>query len=182
MVQEEIESLKEKSVAFPHRMLAILCRQLAVNSEENYQFEDASNFRYMAMEAQRREQFPGLAFGRLSFWYWVASGFGERVLRAFLILLGIWLLAGIFYTHVGFARAEPKLVNESDPVLAKLNEAGAPLCFGRALTYSASVMTLQKPEPRAATLAAQTVVLLETILGPVQAALVALAIRRKFMR
>jgi len=108
MVQEEIESLKKKSVAFPHRMLTIICRQLAVNAEENYQFEDASNFRYMAMEAQRRDQFPGLAFGRLSFWYWVASGFGERVLRACLILLGIWLLAGLFYTRVGFAFPEPK--------------------------------------------------------------------------
>jgi uncharacterized protein (DUF433 family) len=42
-------------------------------------------------------------------------------------------------------------------------------------------MTFQKPEPRPATPAAQTVVLLETILGPVQAALLALAIRRKFM-
>jgi hypothetical protein len=43
-------------------------------------------------------------------------------------------------------------------------------------------MTLQKPEPRPATGAAQAVVMLETILGPVQAALLALAIRRKFMR
>jgi len=59
---------------------------------------------------------------------------------------------------------------------------GAPLKFSRALTYSAGVMTLQKPEPQPATAEAQTVVLLETILGPVQAALLALAIRRKFMR
>jgi uncharacterized protein YjbI with pentapeptide repeats len=182
MVHEEIEGLKEKSVAFPHRMLAIVCRQLAVNSEENYQFEDASNFRYMAMEAQRSKQFPGLAFGRLSFWYWVASGFGERVLRAFLVLLGIWLLAGLFYTGVGFARSEPKLANESDYVIAKRDEVGTPLPLLRALTYSAAVMTFQKPEPRPATTAAQFVVLLETILGPVQAALLALAIRRKFMR
>ena len=56
------------------------------------------------------------------------------------------------------------------------------LPFDRAFTYSAAVMTLQRPEPRPATTAAQRVVLLETILGPVQAALLALAIRRKFMR
>ena len=37
-------------------------------------------------------------------------------------------------------------------------------------------------EPRVATNAVQSLVLLETILGPVQAALLALAIRRKFMR
>jgi len=64
----------------------------------------------------------------------------------------------------------------------KQDETGAPLKFSRALIYSAGVMTLQKPEPRPATTAAQTVVLLETILGPVQVALLALAIRRKFMR
>jgi len=59
---------------------------------------------------------------------------------------------------------------------------GVPIAsFSRALTYSANVMTLQKPDPRPVTTAAQVVVLLETILGPVQAALLALAIRRKFM-
>jgi hypothetical protein len=41
---------------------------------------------------------------------------------------------------------------------------------------------VQKPEPKPLTGAAQTLVLLETILGPVQTALLALAIRRKFMR
>ena len=65
---------------------------------------------------------------------------------------------------------------------AKRDETDAPLKLPRALTYSTAVMTLQKPEPRPATTAAQTVVLLETILGPVQAALLALGIRRKFMR
>jgi hypothetical protein len=43
-------------------------------------------------------------------------------------------------------------------------------------------MTFQKPEPRPTTTAAQALALFETILGPVQAALLALAIRRKFMR
>lgn len=43
-------------------------------------------------------------------------------------------------------------------------------------------MTLQKPEPRPETTEAQTLVALETVLGPLQAALLALAIRRKFTR
>jgi hypothetical protein len=64
----------------------------------------------------------------------------------------------------------------------KRDDTGAPLKFSRALTYSAAVMTFQRPEPKPATTAAQTIVLFETILGPVQAALLALAIRRKFMR
>ncbi len=87
-----------------------------------------------------------------------------------------------FYTKVGFTRWEPRIVSESDVATARRDEVGAPLSLTRALTYSAAVMTFQRPEPRPATTAAQTIVLLETILGPVQAALLALAIRRKFMR
>src|SRR5205807_3037231 len=119
---------------------------------------------------------------RLSFWYWIASGYGERPFQAFLVFVSILILSAALYTRVGFARWEPKLANENDVATAKRDEVGDPLTFSRALTYSAAVMILQKPEPRPATTAAQTVVLLETILGPVQAALLALAIRRKFMR
>jgi hypothetical protein len=59
---------------------------------------------------------------------------------------------------------------------------GHPIEWRRAFIYSLAVMSLQKPEPKPLTGTAQTLVLLETILGPVQAALLALAIRRKFMR
>ena len=165
-----------------HHLLAIACRNLAVNSEENHRYEEASKFRYMAMEARRLESWRGFAPWRLSWWYWLASGYGERVWQAFFVLLGILLLSALLYTRVGFARWEPKVASESDAVVAKRDEVGAPLKSSRALPYSAGVMTFQKPEPRPATTAAQTVVLLETILGPVQAALLALAIRRKFMR
>jgi hypothetical protein len=181
-ISEEIDSLQNKKVLWPHRMLSISCRHLAVNAEENHRYEEASKLRYMAMDTSRREQWRGLAFWRLSWWYWLASGYGERVLQAFLVLLGILLLSALLYNHVGFARWEPKLSSETDVANATRDDVGAPLKFSRALTYSAAVMTFQKPEPRPATTAAQTVVLLETILGPVQAALLALAIRRKFMR
>lgn len=43
-------------------------------------------------------------------------------------------------------------------------------------------MALQKPEPLPANRRAKALVLFEIILGPLQAALLALAIRRKFMR
>jgi hypothetical protein len=167
--------MQKGKVSSPHRLLAIACRHLAVNAEDDNRYEEASKFRYMAMEARRLESWRGFAPWRLSWWYWAASGYGERIFRAFLILLGIWFVAGLLYSQVGFARWEPKLANERD-------EVGSPLGFNRALTYSAGVMTLQKPEPKPATTAAQTAVLLETILGPIQAALLALAVRRKFMR
>lgn len=180
---QEIKDLKS---GYPysavHRLLAIAFRQLAVNAEDNHRYEEASRFRYMAMDVRRRERWRGLVFWRLDWWYWLASGYGERVLQAFLVLLGILVLCAFVYNHVGFARWEPKLASEADVTVAKRDDIGAPLKFIRAVTYSAQVMTLQKPDPRPATTAAQTVVLLETILGPVQAALLALAIRRKFMR
>ena len=172
-----------------HALLAIAYRRLAVNAEDNHRYQEASRFRYMSMDVNRHgpwRRFAFLrrwfAFWKLSWWYWLASGYGERVTQAFLVLLGILLLAALLYTQVGFARWEPKLASESDAASAKRDDVGAPLKLSRALTYSAGVMTLQRPEPRPATTWAQTVVLLETILGPVQAALLALAIRRKFMR
>jgi len=181
-INEEIGRLEKNHVSSSHPLLAIACRNLAVNAEENHRYEEASKFRYMAMEARRLESWRGFAPWRLGWWYWLASGYGERVLKAFVVLLGIWFVAGLLYTRVGFARWEPKLASEIDVAIARRDEVGAPLKFSRALTYSAGVMTFQKPEPRPATTAAQTVVLFETILGPVQAALLALAIRRKFMR
>jgi uncharacterized protein YjbI with pentapeptide repeats len=178
----ELELLKQKGISSPHRLLVIACRKLAANAEENDRFRSASQFRRMAMDAERLENWRGFDFRKLNWWYWLASGYGERITRAALVLLGIWIVAGLLYTRVGFARWEPRLASEADAVLAQKDEVGAPLKFIRALTYSAGVMTLQKPEPKPATTAAQTVVLLETILGPVQGALLALAIRRKFMR
>ena len=182
MVSHELKALAQKNLTFPHKMLALTCAQLSQNAEENHRYEEASKFRYLAMDARRLESWSGFAPWRLSWWYWLASGYGERVFQAFLVLLGIWLVAGLLYTWVGFARWEPRITSEGDAASATRDTSGAPLQFSRALTYSAGVMTLQKPEPRPTTIAAQTVVILETILGPVQAALLALAIRRKFMR
>jgi hypothetical protein len=108
--------------------------------------------------------------------------YGERIARAAGVLLGIVVLCAALYTRVGFVRWEPRVSSESEVATAQRDETGAPLKLTRALTYSAAVMTFQRPEPKPATTAAQTIVLLETILGPVQAALLALAIRRKFMR
>jgi hypothetical protein len=179
--KQEIKSL-EGNVFSAHRLLAIACRNLAVNAEENHRYEEASRFRYMAMEAWRLERWRGFAPWRLSWWYWLASGYGERVWRAFVVLVGVWLLAAALYTQVGFVRWEPRVSSEQEAWEAKRDVVGEPLRWQRALTYSLGVMTLQKPEPRPATNAAQALVMLETILGPVQAALLALAIRRKFMR
>jgi uncharacterized protein YjbI with pentapeptide repeats len=181
-IAREVERLKSKKISSPHRLLAVVYRHLAFNAEENHRYEEASRFRYMAMDARRLEKWRGFAPWLLSWWYWLASGYGERILRAFVVFVVLWLLCALLYTQVGFARWEPRRSNEREAATEQRDEVGEPLKLPRALTYSLGVMTLQKPEPRPATMAAQSFVILETILGPVQAALLALAIRRKFMR
>ena len=216
-VETEIASLTQSETPSPRRLLAISCHQLANNAEVNNRYEEASNFRYWAMELQRQEMDPiwkedwyEFAFWRLDWWYWATSGYGERIVRAFLMLLGVWVVFMLLYTRVGFTKAEIKseiklpiasveLVKpgateageETNPAdkasgvdksRSKPDEVGEPLSFTRSLTYSLEVMSLQRPEPRPLTNWAHTLVTLETILGPVQAALLALAIRRKFMR
>jgi hypothetical protein len=66
--------------------------------------------------------------------------------------------------------------------LGGIEATAKPLTLSDALLYSGAVMALQKPEPVPANKRAKLLVLLETVLGPLQAALLALAIRRKFMR
>jgi hypothetical protein len=169
-IEGEIESLKKNNVSSPYRLLAIACRQLAENAEGNNRYEEASRFRYLAMDLARQNKWQGKAFWKtdwLHMLYWAVSGYGERILRAFAWILAIWIVFALLYTKAGFTK--PDVGDE-------------PLPFKRAFTYSLAVMSLQKPEPRPLTNTAQTLVLLETILGPVQAALLALAIRRKFMR
>lgn len=173
----------QESEAVPlRRLLGKVYRDIATNCEEGHYYESASKFRYLAMDLQRREHAKGYAFWGLVWWYWLASGYGERVLRAFVVLAIIWFASALLYMGVGFARWEPHVGSIEEVRQEPPNVAGEPLSLPRALIYSAGVMTLQKPTPRPATTPAQTIVMLETILGPVQAALLALAIRRKFMR
>lgn len=56
------------------------------------------------------------------------------------------------------------------------------LGWREAALYSFNVSILQKPEPKPKELWGSALVSLETVLGPAQAALLALALRRRFMR
>jgi hypothetical protein len=208
IIGQEIKELEGDQVLEPQLLLAVTCRQLAINAEDNHRYEDASKFRYWAMELQREwrwrnfefwdgwkesisKRFEGISKKRIValfredwlYWlYWAASGYGERIFRAFLWLIGIWVFFAWLYTYVGFMRPDAKLTQEINAPTIKYDEEYETLGFRRALIYSFGVMSLQKPEPRPLTDGARTLINLETILGPVQAALLLLAIRRKFMR
>jgi hypothetical protein len=112
------------------------------------------------------------------------SGYGERVRRAFGVLLVIWLLFALIYWKAAdeswWQPKQPSAILSVKPDATRATPIK--LTASDALLYSAGVMALQKPEPAPANKRAKLLVLMETIFGPVQAALLALAIRRKFMR
>lgn len=162
-------------------MLELAYRQLAVNAEENNRYEEAANLRYLAMEVARSMRWRRVDWLRLSWWYWLLSGYGERVRRAFAALIIIWLTFAVVYWS--WSDATWWQAKQQNQNATEKSELVAPrLTFVEALLYSGGVMALQKPEPLPANKRAKLFVLLETILGPVQGALLALAIRRKFMR
>lgn len=187
-IKQEIAALEAENVESPNRLLAIACRQLAENAETNNRYEEASRFRYWAMDLARMTKWNGWSFWKtdwLHMLYWAVSGYGERILRALGVLAAVWFVFVLLYTQVCFVQQPLSNQAASSATAAPImieDRIGQPLEFSRALTYSLGVMSLQKPEPKPLTGTAQTLVLLETILGPVQAALLALAIRRKFMR
>ena len=174
-----------------HKTLAQVCNQLAVNYEENRDYEQSSYFRYMAMEARR------LSYGNL-FWrifnlygiYKLTSGYGERWKWALGLLGGLLLAFGIFYATplAKFDFAEKKTETEEcaihkfceDNMTIRGNRDGMNNC--EAIVHSLSVASFQRPDPKPSDTLTRFLVTLETILAPLQAALLALAIRRKFMR
>lgn len=200
-VRKERAALESSGERHVSRLLEVTFRQLAVNAEENNRYEEAANFRYWAMEVRRQQRGRKFDPFRLIWWYWLLSGYGERVQRAFGTLLTIWLLFAVVYwagdatwwqpRQSSKLAAEVRAREQQSPhdaskqqpsVAAQQPTAAASLTLPESLIYSAGVMSLQKPEPLPANKRAKAFVLLETILGPVQAALLALAIRRKFMR
>ena len=114
------------------------------------------------MTPRHGRRLNAVAFWSLDWWYLMSSGFGERVGQAFSVLLAVWLLSAALYTQVRFVRWEAKPTTPLEAA-QPADTKGAPLHpFDKALTYSFGVMTLQKPDPRPASRAAQFVAGLET--------------------
>lgn len=209
-VEKEIIGLRKLQMTErPHRLLRITCRQLAQHAEENNRFEEASNFRRMAMETEwleKKEQLknglnviltkkekvhnhiggwtdevnlpaPTTAFGviaRFDFLHLIyrnTSNYGEGWRLAFILLLGVIAISAILYGQLDFNICPP---NESCQI--------GKLAWFEAVKHSLSTAILQNSEIRKPIGYSELVVTLEKIFAPIQAALLALAIRRKFMR
>lgn len=178
-INDEIAGLKGV-VSRPYSSLSITSHRLAVNAEENNRYDEASVLRYWSMEALRLGKKHGEHDpGKLHRLYHFVSGYGERIGRAFIILLAIWVLFALLYMLTGHIKMQ-----ELRGLKGHLNLFNrSPQEFVDAFNYSLRVITLQKPDkPSISGYIIPALVTLETILGPLQTALLALAIRRKFMR
>jgi hypothetical protein len=187
VLNEELRRLNNANASAPHRLLAIACRQLADNAEANHRYGEASRLRYSASEARRIERFYGFVFWRLDWWYWLASGYGESVLKAFIVFVALIGLFTVGYKNSEFDPTSKTAIAKPTPTAAN-SSPGYPdiqprrLGWRESALYSFNVSILQKPEPRPIGLWGNALASLQTVLGPAQAALLALALRRRFMR
>jgi hypothetical protein len=153
-------------------------RNLATNAEESDDYRHASFFRNLAMEcARKRKTLP--MFFNIHWWYKWTSGYGESWFWAAFGLVGL-LVAFSFFYNSPFASFER---DKSDPSIAAVAgyERTVRMNDLEGIVYSLNV-GLQNVEPKPADSQTKLFVIFERILAPIQAALLALAIRRKFMR
>ncbi|MCA1589510.1 MAG: pentapeptide repeat-containing protein [Acidobacteria bacterium] len=174
LVERELESLKAYNVSNPHKILTKIGWQLADNFEESKSFVEASRFRTLANESKRREEWRGFKIPSLHWWYFLSSRYGESPGQAFLVLAFILILFAIYYYLALFLVC---------PSTSSLGCTTRTLSWWEAFHHSLMTGALQDVKNRATiTYQQDFMVLLEKILVPVQAALFALAVRRRFMR
>ncbi len=177
--RSELLILQERRIPNASALLQKTCWQLADNYEEAKDFALASLFRSVANEAKRVHGFSGFKDSFLHRIYWLSSYYGENWAQAFTVLAFILLLSAIAFLFVSF---------EICPASARLGDPGAAceirtLSIWESLRHSFAVATFQQSNARnPVTSAGELLTTLERICVPLQATLLALAIRRKFMR
>lgn len=184
-----------------YELLITSLRNLAANAEDANRLDRASTFRRLAFECETRErkqkrkvwfnevkamlrrpvgctnvfQHASEALKKLRFIprpipidpvhsvYRIASSFGENASRAALVLGLIWFSFALLYYVLR------DLVNPD-------------WSFSNAMAFSTSAMLFQKPDVPTGSRVIYTLRTIQMIAAPIQAAILALAIRRKFMR
>lgn len=234
-INAELKSLNVRGIFDGARLFTITCRQLAENAENNNRFEEASDFRRMAMEIEwlvkkkkisdwtekivlenekLKRRFgnstneedspilPTTSFGIfrrggdfiIHFLYRITSFYGESWSWAMSVLaILIFLIFPFIYTQIEF-QISPKniplevVVKDCADVVKELKsdckiENRYLEFWNEAIPHSLASASLQTIEYRIPkTTWGDIWVILEKIIAPLQVALLALAIRRKFMR
>jgi hypothetical protein len=179
-VKSEINHLRDRQLSDnPNELLTKACWQLADNHEESKSLGKASMFRKFANESKRLATPWYLRLFTLHWWYYAVSFYGESWRRALVVLFVILFGFGLLFESP-WASFEPtgKSITESATETKEVYKMNN----GEGIVHSLSVATFQRPEPKAHDTLTKLFVVLEIILAPLQAASLALAIRRKFMR
>jgi len=176
MVQYQCKPLQEYRTQ-SLRKLTKAFRKLTNNAEENRDYPTANEMHYWSMEAQRKESW-WRQLGPIGTLYWALSGYGVRPLRAFVVLIIMSLVFALLYSLPDIG-ADYSLQAFAGPDSGLL---GYFWYFLRTEMYSLGALARLNPEPKPTPGLFQTLVLTAGILGPLQIALLALAIRRRVMR
>ncbi len=238
-IEGELKNLGKRSKLDNKKLLAITFRQLAENAETSSRYEEASNFRRMAMEIEwlekkeklsnwitnldveaeklkrrfsdiifgnkikdeDKENPPTNSFGILSrsgdfvihALYRFTSFYGESWAWASgVLLLLIFAIFPLIYAETIFqtcpkekplAMSMAVCESEKEEIRKSCACSKRPLAIGEAITHSLTTATFQSTEYRKPISNwAELWTIAERIFAPLQAALLALALRRKFMR
>ena len=161
---------EEEGVKKNYALIAQLYRQLKKNYEEQRDYPGAGDFHYGEMEMTRRQQWKESKYFSwfLTWAYKLLSGYGERPGRAIAWALGILLVPAFCYYWFGITLNRP-----------------SGWFFPRSLTdsliQSLGYMTFRVSETPVEGWA-KALMVLQALFGPVQLALTALALRRRFRR
>lgn len=193
----ELQNLKNRGIENSNALLTKACWQLADNQEESKDFRQSSLFRQFANESKRLETSWYQQPFTLHWWYWLSSFYGESWYRAlFNLILIVFVIFPITYTQTDFKVSSKNIsvavVEKADCIDVvieklkpdcKIETRGLNLLDGEAISHSLATAILQTIEYRKPqTVWGELWIILEKIFAPLQAALLALAIRRKFMR
>ena len=226
-IDGELTIIEKLTTYRSKRLLAIVFRELAQNAENNNRFEEASQFRRMAMETEwvtkkvRLKEWlrklPGRSPSRRTgpkestlrkrtrvafqsagdyfihgLYRWT-SYYGESWgWAAFVLLVAVLIVFPLTYRITAFQicqRDKPvsmsiAVCESKDPEVNKNCDCvRGRLGFREAAVHSLTTASLQNVDYRKPTTKkGETLVIMEKIFAPAQLALLALALRRKFMR
>lgn len=168
-IAEEKKFKKELNDMFRwgYEELTQTSRRLAISSQNDNHYNDASDFRYMSFESSlvANKTFRNL-IPRL---YKYSSGYGEKMIPSLIFLLGVVFIAPlIYYKHKGYFSTVPDI-------------AGTRRSVEQLLWFSLQMMTLQKPVLIPTDTISRILSVLQGVLGPAQLALLFFAVRRRVM-
>jgi len=170
-VYDEIYA-SESEDAPPWERLEQLYRQLKQNYEDQHDYERAGDFHYGEKEMRRKKPETPWGLRLLLVFYWLFSGYGERMLRPILWTLGLSVVCAVAYL------CDPSL---KEAIPGNLTSGKNPT-WGEVAIYSFQVTAFFRPQDFGLSAWAKVIYTLQSLLGPLLLGLFALAVRQKLKR